>query len=192
MRSYLAKRTQNFYYNGQYSQHKPIRNGVPQGSVLEPILFNLHMAPLGKISTDNGDADDVLVYFNLEGILRYQNILDTVSKWLLENGLAINSNKMQAILLRGRGNSNNAPKLYVMGKEIIISLKGFMKYLVVHIDSHLEFSTHIRETSKAAFKRLQIIRRARFYMDHTTAAVLCKSLVLSRLKYCATILSNII
>jgi hypothetical protein len=66
-----------------------------------------------------------------------------------------------------------------------------MKYLGVHIDSHLEFSTHVREISKAAFRRLQIIRRARAYMDHTAAAVLCKSLVLSRLEYCATILSNL-
>ena len=67
IKSYLSERTQRVYVDGHYSSKAPLQTGVPQGSVLGPILFTMYMAPVGDILREHGIshhfyADDTQIY----------------------------------------------------------------------------------------------------------------------------------
>jgi hypothetical protein len=198
---YLSGRTQLVRYMQQESSKVQVENGVPQGSVLGPVLFNVYMAPLGKMLSlreiqHQIYADDVLIYFVLDQrgpcpqeLSIYQRVLDDVASWMLMSFLSINPCKTQALMVHcGRKQAPTPPKLFMMGEPLDISTDGILKYLGVYVDSQLQLTKHIQTVCKSAYYHLKIIRRVRNTMKENTAKMLCNSLILSRVDYCSSIL----
>ena len=194
---YLTGRKQMVCWRNQMSATSSVSYGVPQGSVLGPLLFNVYMAPLGKLLTELGIphhiyADDVLIYFILDSSYTdefYQRVIDSVSSWMIKNYLAINPNKTQGLLFHtGRGRLPTIPQLNVMGEALTIETEGTLKYLGVHLDARLNFSKHVDMVCRSVYAQLFKIRRVRASLNVSTSIMLVNALILSRIDYCSSVL----
>jgi hypothetical protein len=199
--SYLSERYQTVVFKEERSMPVKCLHGVPQGSVLGPILFNLYVAPLGRYLTENGInhhiyADDILIYMTLTGSYEidttveklYQTALDYIADWLIKQRLAINAAKTQCLLLQNRrSRAYILPLLQISNLPLAIQTTGTLKYLGVHIDAHLEFKTHVNKVCQSVYLQLRMLRHIRSSLTVETATLLCNALVLSRVDYCGTI-----
>ena len=98
--SYLTDRKQHVFYNGESSNLKPISCGVPQGSVLGPLLFLIYINDLPNISTDlkfSLFADDTNIYFESDDLIKLEKVVNKELKniflWLNVNRLSLNVSK---------------------------------------------------------------------------------------------------
>ena len=109
--SYLQGRTSMVRVKKEVSESSVIRTGVPQGSVLGPILFNVYIAPLAKLVQQPGIqhhmyADDTQLYVDFpptkhaDALARVEACVRDVNIWLCDNGLMLNGTKSQTIVIR--------------------------------------------------------------------------------------------
>ena len=119
MSSYLSTRTQSVIINGCSSNPKPLVTGVPQGSVLGPLLFTMYTTPLSYVLSDSSAnshfyADDTQLYcsFSVQdshaSIACLSSTLDKVHQWFSDNRLSLNPSKTEFLLI---GNKQQRGKL---------------------------------------------------------------------------------
>ena len=164
--NYLAGRSQIVNINGQLSSPKLIKTGVPQGSVLGPLLFLLFNNDfplcLSK-ATCNIFADDNMVHVNGTSIAEVETLLqesvDKSVKWFRMNKLSVNIDKCHVMLISGRNTSRYSLNIDIDGVEIPHVRSA--KYLGVVIDSELKWTDHINELSSRLSSRLYILRKLR-------------------------------
>ena len=110
IKSYLSNRTQKVLIDGVYSDPTPLTTGVPQGSVLGPLLFTLYMAPVGDIMQKHGlsyhfyaDDTQIYVFFNVNDSANactlLENCIVDVKMWMILNHLKLNDDKTEVILI---------------------------------------------------------------------------------------------
>ena len=129
LKSYLQERT-FFVALGNYtSALAPLTSGVPQGSILGPLLFNLYMLPLGQIIKNtqvsyHSYADDTQLYLALsptdkESLGSLCDCLDQINSWLSQNFLQLNKEKTEVILFgRKDGKDKMATLFRAKGFEV--------------------------------------------------------------------------
>ena len=193
-KSYLCDRYQCIKIGSVLSDAKRLLYGVPQGSVLGPILFSLYTTPLSKVIQNHPGicfhfyADDTQLYVHLthnhatQAFDRLKNCLDDVRKWLSANKLKLNPDKTEFILF-GSGNVRTKLSKFfpvnILGN--LLSPVDAIKNLGVWFDSDFSFSCHVRNTCKASFRDL---KRLRGYLTREAALLAANALVGSRLDYC--------
>ena len=150
--SYLTNRKQYVQVNGSKSEYLPITCGVPQGSVLGPLLFLLfindivYSCPAAKLVIF---ADDTSVFFSNKSIaqliVQAELTLRQLMKWFEANRLTLNTSKSNFIIFRTiRRKIGDLPdKINIFGKDVHRTDK--IKYLGVLIDEHLTWKYHITE-----------------------------------------------
>ena len=190
--SYLTDRKQCVVINGTESESWDIQFGVPQGSVLGPILFTLYTSTLGDILKKHGVkyhmyADDTQIYlpFNLadseQAILKIQNCIVDIRKWMAANFLRLNDDKTEFMIL---GTPNMIQKVsslqIVVGSDDISSTRAARNIGVI-FDENLSMCDHVSNVCKAAWNQLRQIRHIRSYLTPSAAAILMHSFVISRL-----------
>ena len=157
IQSYLADRTQYVHIESAYSSNTDCPCGVPQGSVLGPLLFVAYTAPMSSIASDYGVqyhqyADDTHIYVaisksNLDPtITNLQNCLSTVHLWLSQNGLVINPDKSETVLFSTEQHARISP-LQLSSVDVAgsaVPLADSIKLLGVTLDRHLTFTKHVR------------------------------------------------
>ncbi|TWW71159.1 putative RNA-directed DNA polymerase from transposon X-element [Takifugu flavidus] len=107
-RSYLSNRYQFAHVHGVPSSYRRVSHGVPQGSVLGPILFTLYMLPLGNIIRQHGIhfhcyADDTQLYLSMkpeetEKLVKLQTCLKDIKYWMSSNFLLLNPGKTEVMV----------------------------------------------------------------------------------------------
>jgi len=151
LKNYLSDRYQRVVLNGQESDWKPIRAGVPQGSVLGPLLFLIYINDLTDniLSEKCLFADDSL-FTRVEGVnetqLKLTKNLDTITAWAHQWKMIFNPDiTKQAIevIFSCKKNPAYHPELTFNG--IPVARKPFTKHLGVYLDTRLDFSKHIKK-----------------------------------------------
>ena len=156
-KSYLSDRKQYIHLNGVDSEMKGITCGVPQGSVLGPLLFLIYINDLPNISKKLKFylfADDTNIYLeshDLQSLEKTMNKeLEKLFEWLCINRLSLNISKTNFIIFC-HANKPKTPVTILINKEAIDEVTH-VKYLGILIDSQLTFKQHIGELNK---KKLQ-------------------------------------
>ena len=149
--SYLQGRTQTTKYGNQKSQTLPITTGLPQGSVLGPILFNIYINDLINVSETLNTTcfcDDSLLFAsseNLESlVLLFNEELHKIYKWTIANKLVLNTDKTVAMVYSNQ-KIHTLPPIFIKNQYTYDRIKrvDHVKYLGVIYDEHLKFKFHV-------------------------------------------------
>ena len=194
IRDFLKDRKQRVVVNGKYSQVEDVTSGVPQGSVLGPLLFLLFVndLPDDVQSVLKLFADDSKLYRKVRSPLdaeALQRDLNALSDWSHKWQLSFNVEKCKVMHL-GKPNRQHTYFMKDGSIETLISSVEVEKDLGIVFDSELKFVEHIEEVCNKGHQRIALIRRTFNYMDGKMFLVLYKSLIRPMLEYCSTVWST--
>ena len=151
-------------------------SGVPQGSILGPILFKTDL---------HNFADDNTITAVCDQLADLTKILETEGElsvgWFRENGVVVNSDKFQAIILN-RKKAQAAHKLIIDNKEIITT--NSVKLLGINIDDQLRSNEHISTLCSKAAMQLNALVRLQKYMGKSEKEAIINSCILSNFNHC--------
>ena len=157
--SYLSNRT-FFVSVGEFSSKTTqTSHGIPQGSILGPVLFKLYMLPLGHIIRRHNIAfhsyaDDTQLYLSFKPsdtnkLASLQSCLkDLTGLWMSQNFLKLNSDKTEVLIIGPEHISNQVQPL--LG-PLTPNVKPATKNLGVILDSNLSLEHHVKESSPVVF-----------------------------------------
>ena len=204
-KSYLGGRMQSVNIQGVKSNFRDLPYGVPQGSVLGPILFTLYTLPLGDIARKFGlqvhiYADDTQLYVSFKplnpdslamNIKNIQNCYSEIKSWMTDNLLKLNGDKTELLIslnknLRESITINNI-SLDTVLIEPSVSIRNLGAYFNVPLD-HTDF---INQKCKSARYALHNISRVRTSLTRDACETLVQAYVTSRLDYCNSLLYGV-
>ena len=194
---YLSNRTQSVRIGNHISSAINMTFGVPQGSILGPILFLIYVNDMKDIikeclfvqyaddsqfihTGEVSEIDDI--------IKRTEETLSNAKRYFLENGLMVNPKKTQFIFIGTRQIISQIPENVTINfdNESITPSKQ-VKNLGIYIDNELQFDIHINELCKKATGTLLYINRMSDRFDKETRTQIVQTLVLSMINYCLKI-----
>ena len=188
-RSYLTDRKQYVYYNSESSNLKPISCGVPQGSVLGPLLILIYINDLPNISTDLKFflfADDTNISFESDDLIKLEKAVNKELKklylWLNVNRLSLNVSKTNFIIFHPYNKPLKQHITLKINNKAIME-KYNIKYFGVIMDSHLTWKKHILTVSKKLSRCIGIMCKLRQFMNTNMLKNIYYSLLYSHLVY---------
>ena len=188
-KSYLSYRSQYVSISGSDSASKLIKYGVPQGSVLGPLLFLIYINDLHhaiKYSMVHHFADDTNLFVfdnSLKSLKKKINIdLKLLCHWLNANKISLNSGKTEYILFRHKLKPMNYElKLKINGKKLYPSTS--IKYLGIFLDEDLSWKKHVNITSLKLHRANGALAKLRHYVSPSILTTIYYSLFHSHMFY---------
>lgn len=174
--NYLTNRRQSVVLNGETSDLLPVTSGVPQGSVLGPLLFLLYVNDVNDVGLSEGSklilyADDILLYRKIYTEQDYavlQQDVDSLGVWSLLNHLSFNPAKCKFMVLSRKEARTTPPPLNLLGSEI--ERVDSIKYLGLTIKDNLSWSDHISKICSKARRLVGMLFR-QFYNCADTSTI---------------------
>ena len=191
---FLSNRTQTVIVDGEHSLPQIVISGVPQGTVLGPLLFIVFINDIfGTVnhSVIRSFADDTRLtkqIHSVEDQIELQNDLNAVIKWAAQNNMELHEDKFE-LLHHGKIEALKAGQghIYNLTDGSIINNTNCVKDLGVVIHESLKWSDHINEVSLKATQMSGWILRTFKTRNRLALMTLFKSLVRSRLDYCSPV-----
>ena len=186
LNSFLTAQRQRVVINGAFSSWVPVTSGVPQGSVLGPLLFLLYINDISSVVSHSRVklfADDVTIYKEIlcpADVDLLQLDLSKVVQWARKWLLQLNPDKCESIVLSNK-RSPPVPKYYLDAK--LISSKSVVRYLGVFVDSHLNWNDHCKYVAAKATRSLNFLRHCLFNCPATVKSATYKCVVRPIMEY---------
>ena len=194
-KSYLSNRYQAVKINNVLSDFEAINMGVPQGSVLGPILYLIYVNELPKISNVFSTflfADDTTLIF--ENSDRYELFnqcdlcVNAFFSWCCANRLSINISKTKLMLFSNVLKPVDIADVHM--NNIKIDYVESIRFLGVLIDDKLKFNVHINEIARKISKNIGILYKLRQYVPNSTLLAVYRSIIECYLSYCNLAFGN--
>lgn len=198
--SYLRDRTQFVVIDGVKSDVKELQCGVPQGSVLGPMLYLLYTAPLGDIIKRHGlsyhlYADDTQLYFAFKptpteqqaSIERIEACVCEIDSWMVSNKLKLNREKTELLVLSARHRPRPLiESVQVANEQILPSVSA--RNIGVIFDQDMFLEQHVADICKVCFYHLRNIARIRDYLSLPDTETLVHAFITTKLDSCNSLL----
>ena len=200
--SYLQSRYVSVIHNNIYSSSRPFNCGVPQGSVLGPLLFLIYVSDIPRIMRGfnfevHQFADDIIIYGSCvpsslnELSENLSSCIDSVNECLKSNRLLLNASKSKVMWCFSSRSKFSVPSVPIRVCNQMLTPVKHIRYLGLVIDSELNFQSHITHSVSSCFSTLRRIRSIRHLLTFAAARTLVSSLVLPRVDYCLSVLSGL-
>lgn len=193
--SYLSNRTQYCMVNGRLSQPLTVKTGIPQGSVLGPLLFIIYVNDLPNCLEStrcNLFADDTQISASATSIIEIEQTLNEdlkkISDWMIANKLSLNVGKTEYMIIGSRQRLSQVqyqPKISI--GELEIRRVKSTKSLGLIIDETLTWSEQVDHITKKVITGLGILRRIRDFVPHNTLLTVYWSLIQPYFDYCSPV-----
>jgi hypothetical protein len=194
--SYLSNRSQIVSINSSYSDPQHINIGVPQGSILGPLLFIIYVNSLPDCVTCKCImyADDTTLLCSSSDPACLQSELDAnmknIAKWFESNMLTINIKKTKLMVFGTQHILSNFTNINLSYNSDSVEKVDSFKYLGVIFDPYLKWCDHTNYISSCISKRIGVIRRIKYFLPKSTVIMLASALVMPYFDYCSCGWSN--
>ena len=196
LKSYLTNRKQKCQIRNSFSSERLIKCGVPQGSILGPLLFLLYINDLPHCLSKTKPrlfADDTNLTASANSMTDLEaavnSDLENLRKWLIANKLSLNVAKTEFILIGSKSVINNIsnshPNVFIENKQIKQVYE--CKTLGVKIDQHLSWKDNTDEICKKVTAGISAIRRIRPFVDQDTLILIYNAIVRLYFDYCSEV-----
>ncbi|MCG7875096.1 MAG: reverse transcriptase family protein [Candidatus Thiodiazotropha endolucinida] len=192
--SYLSQRRHRVVLNGQSSDWAPVQAGVPQGSILGPLLFLLY---INDIVNEIGCnirlfADDTSLYIvvdcPLQAATLLNNDLNTISEWAEKWLVTFNANKTLSMTFSRKLQPVMHPPLFMSGT--MINDTSEHKHLGLTFSNNCNWDLHIRNISEKAWTRLNLLRALKFRISRKSLEKMYIAYIRPLLEYSDSVWDN--
>jgi exonuclease III len=189
MKNYLKDRKQYIESSGYTSIMMDIDTGVPQGSILGPLLFLIYINDFSKAS-EHFDminfADDTALVSNLRTTTnltsqKIESELNKVSDWLKVNKLSINVKKTKAMVFHSARKKVTTPTIKLHNEQI--EFVDSLSYLGIVLDRHLSWKEHVDSTASKISKTIGALCKLKHFLPQNTLKLIYDSLIHCKIKY---------
>ena len=188
--SYLFHRSQAVHFDGVLSNKEFVTHGVPQGSILGPLLFVFLINDLPtqlKFCNVLMYADDTVIYFTHKSPKEIEHFVNedanAVFKWMSENCLILNPKKGKTEFLLFASKKREIPVKIVIDENVINQPETY-EYLGIKLDSHLNMSSHFQVMFNRISSRIKMLRKVRHKISPLVATTIFKSMIEPLFFYC--------
>jgi hypothetical protein len=200
-RSYLSGRTQCVHSLSTKSAPSAVLHGVPQGSVLGPILFTLYAADMLQLVKlhqlhPHAYADDTQIYgfcrpSDTSALQqRVSECVDDVAAWMKANRLQLNHSKTEILWCSSQRRQHQIPTEPTRIGDALIPSSSSVRDLGVYIDASITMKTHVTSLVRSCFASLRQLRSIRRSIPSHALQTLIHALVISRIDYCSSVLAG--
>ena len=187
LNSYLSSRSQKELIDGEYSMPRTIKTGVPQGSILGPVLFSCYLVPL-EVLFERLDvnyhfyANDTVIYFLYHASINqraFDLILTTLQKWFSGAKLRLNSNKTEYMFVSRKNSLNCDIELATDA-----NFSNNVTLLGLNLDSRHSYEKQVSSVCRRCYYFLRKNYSIRDTVDRKSLIELVRVMIVSRLNYC--------
>jgi hypothetical protein len=203
LEDYFSNRKQNVSCETVASTPTNLKTGVPQGSILGPLLFSVYISQIANVFEKYPEVryviyEDDIQFFSSCNVIdvkptirKFENCIHDVKIWLHQHRLILNLSKTDFIVFHSKRTSLQASGHSLVVDGVITNQKQVVRNLGVFLYDGLNMDQHVSTICKNATYQLRLISRSRHFLTRSTVAIIVHALAISRIEYCSSLLDEI-